>query len=63
MVAKVVEGDADIYTVRATGKQALMAENNSQNQLLNQRYGYINFQIWHIWVNLILFMHYAYNSL
>ena len=45
MVAKVVEGDADIYTVRATGQQALMAKNSSKKQLLHQRYGYINFQI------------------
>ena len=48
MVAEVVEGDADIYTVRATRQQALMAENNSKNQLLHQRYGYLNFQIWNI---------------
>ena len=48
MVAEVVEGDADIYTVRATGQQELMAENSSKNKLSHKRYGYLNFQIWHI---------------
>ena len=48
MVVEVVEGDADIYAVRETGKQALMDENNSKYQLLHQRYGYLNFQICHI---------------
>ena len=48
MVVEVVQGDSDIYTVRATGQQELMAENSSKNQLLHQRYGYLNFQIWHI---------------
>ena len=48
MVAEVVEGDADIYTDREKGQHALMAENNSKYQLLHQRYGYLNFQIWNI---------------
>ena len=43
VVVEVVQGDSDIYIVRETRQQELMAENTSQNQLSHKRYGYLNF--------------------
>ena len=48
VVAEVVKGDLDRYRVTTIGKRAPTDENNSKNQLWNQRYGYLKSQNWNI---------------